>query len=116
MTDELNVDIQFYQLVLSLQAQAWQSLGKVASPLTGKIERSMEQAKFAIDMLEMLQRKTEGNLVEEETQMLKHSLYELRLNYVDEIKKEGEKSTDDSKEKKDDNSPETEGSADQKEQ
>ncbi len=88
MTDQPEIDIQFYQLILSLQAQAWQSLGKVASPQTGKVERSMEQAKFAIDMLDMLQRKTKGNVSEDEAKLLEHAIYELRMNYVEESKKD----------------------------
>lgn len=88
MTDQPEIDIQFYQLVISLQSQAWQSLGKVASPMTGKIERNMEQAKFSIDMLEMFQRKTKGNLSDEEKKLLEHALYELRMNYLDESKKD----------------------------
>ena len=87
MTDQPDIDIQFYQMILSLQAQAWQSLGKVASPGSGKIERDLEQAKFSIDMIEMLGRKTEGNLSEEEKRVIDHALYELRMNFMDEQKK-----------------------------
>ena len=88
MTDQdAPFDVYFYQLVLSMQAAAWQQMGKVTSPLTGKIERNLEQAKLSIDMLEMLQRKTEGNLAEEEKTMLDRVLYELRMNYVDEANK-----------------------------
>jgi hypothetical protein len=111
MTDQPDVDIQFYQLILSLQAQAWQSLGKVASPITGKVERSLEQAKFAIDMIEMFQRKTKGNLNDEETRMIEHALYELRLNYVDELKKEKTNVEESQADKKDDDAPDTESSS-----
>jgi len=44
-------------------------------------------AKGTIDLLEMLQRKTKGNLDDDEQKLLEHVLYELRLNYVDEMKK-----------------------------
>ena len=80
-------DIQFYQLILSMQSAAWYQLGKVASPFSGKIERDLQQAKHSIDMLEMIQRKTKGNLSDEEHKLLDHVLYELRLNYVEEVKK-----------------------------
>jgi len=82
-----NYDMHFFQLVFSLQAGAMQQLGKIASPLTGKVERDLNLAKASIDMLDMLQRKTEGNLTVEEKRLLEHSLYELRLNYVEEVKK-----------------------------
>ncbi len=85
--DEQKYDTQFYQLVLSIQAAAWYQLGKVASPFSGKIERDLDAAKHSIDMLEMLQRKTTGNLNDEERKRLEHILYELRMNYIEESKK-----------------------------
>jgi len=80
-------DPMFLQIVLSLQAGAWQHLGKVASPVSGKIERDIPMAKHTIDLLGMLQVKTDGNLTPDEKQMLDHALYELRLNFVDESNK-----------------------------
>ena len=100
MTDNSNnLDVMFYQLILSMQASAMQHLGKVASQLTGKIERNLDAAKYSIDLLEMLQRKTDGNLTDDEKKMLDHVLYELRLNYVDEVNKgETPDETDEQKE------------------
>lgn len=80
-------DPLFLQLVLSLQMGAWQQLGKIASPLTGKVERDLHMAKMTIDMLSMIQAKTAGNLNPDEKRMVDHILYELRLNYVDESSK-----------------------------
>jgi hypothetical protein len=77
----------FTQLVLSFQAAAWQQMGKVQSIMTGKIERNLVMAKHSIDMLAMLEEKTNGNLTEDETKYLKHVLYELRMNYLEEVKK-----------------------------
>lgn len=76
----------FVQLVLMFQAAAMQQLGKLINPLTGKAERNLEQAKFSIDILDMLKRKTDGNLSEEETRLLEHVVYELQMNYLDELK------------------------------
>jgi hypothetical protein len=77
----------FTQLVLSFQAAAWQQMGKVKSIVTGKLERNLEMAKHSIDMLGMLKEKTSGNLTEDESRYLEHVLYELRMNYLDELKK-----------------------------
>ena len=77
----------FTQLVLSFQAAAWQQMGKVASIISGKLERNIEMAKHSIDMLAMLEEKTSGNLNEDESKYLSHVLYELRMNYLDEVKK-----------------------------
>jgi len=90
----------FTQLVLSFQAAAWQQMGKVASIITGKIERNIEMAKHSIDMLAMLEEKTKGNLNEDESKYLAHVLYELRMNYLDEVKKGPDKT----EEKKNDSS------------
>lgn len=86
-------DPLFLQLVLSLQMGAWQQLGKIANPMTGKVERDLPMAKMTIDMLGMIQQKTSGNLESQEKQVLDHALYELRLNYIDEAGK-GEGSSD----------------------
>lgn len=77
----------FAQLLLSFQASAWQQLGKVVSPLTGKIECNLEMAKSSIDILGMLENKTKGNLTEHEAKFLRQVLTELRMNYVEELKK-----------------------------
>lgn len=79
-----DIDVMYYQLVLSIQASVMHHLGKVMSPITGKIERDLEAARYSIDMLEMLERKTSGNLSAEEKKLLDHVLYELRINYLEE--------------------------------
>lgn len=78
------VDPHFLNLLLSLEASAMQSLGKIVNPLTGKAEKNLVQAQFAIDMLDTLDRKTAGNLSQEEDKLIKRVLYQLRMNYVDE--------------------------------
>lgn len=88
MSSEQEIDIQFYQLVLSLQAAAMQQMGKLANPMTGKVERDLAMAKNTVDMLEMIERKTRGNLNQDEKRMVDHLLYELRMNFVDELAKE----------------------------
>jgi hypothetical protein len=84
---DLNHELLFTQLVLSFQAAAWQQMGKVPSVISGEIERDLEMAKHSIDMMGMLEAKTKGNLTENEDKYLQHALYELRLNYLDELKK-----------------------------
>jgi len=46
----------------------------------------MIQAKHSIDMLAMLEQKTKGNLAEGEQKLIERALFELRMNYVDEMK------------------------------
>ena len=81
-------EYHFIQWVLMFQAAAVQQMGKIQNPITKKVERDLNQAKFSIDMLEMIQQKTEGNLSQNEKTYLDHVLFELRMNYVDEVNKE----------------------------
>lgn len=80
-------ELLFMQVVMMFQGMAMQNLGKVMNPVTNQIERNLEQAKNMIDLLGMLEAKTKGNLNENENRLLDHALYELRMNYVDEMKK-----------------------------
>jgi hypothetical protein len=93
-------EFHFIQLVLMFQTAAMQQMGKIQNPITKKTERDLNQAKFSIDMLEMIQQKTEGNLSENENKFLDHVLFELRMNYVDEVSKDKEKKDDSSAPKK----------------
>ena len=70
------------------QVAALQQMGKLANPVTNKIERDLQQAKASIDIVEMLQERTKGNLSERETEYLDKILFELHMNYVDEAEKE----------------------------
>jgi hypothetical protein len=78
----------FSQLIMMLHGGAMQHMGKLKNPLTDKIERDLMQAQFSIDMLDMIQEKTRGNLSSEEERFLQSLLQELKLNYVDEINKD----------------------------
>ena len=86
-TQEQMNEALFAQLVFMFQGAAYQHMGKVKNPMTDKIERDMDQARHAIDVLSMLEAKTQGNLGDEEKTLLEHALYELRLNFMDEVKK-----------------------------
>ena len=77
----------FAQLVIMFHAATMQHLGKVKNPLTDRIERDLTAAQGSIDVLDMLQEKTKGNLNEEENRLLTQVLKELKLNYVDEVNK-----------------------------
>lgn len=73
-------------LVLTFQASAMQALGKVESPMTGKTEKNLEQAKMAVDMLDMLEQKTQNNLSSEEANFLTRVVSDLKMVYVQESK------------------------------
>lgn len=64
------------------------SLGKLKNPATDKIERDLNQAQSAIEMLEVIKNKTSGNLSAQQSKMLESILTDLRLNFVDEKNKD----------------------------
>lgn len=73
----------FMDLILMLSTSAMQQLGKLMNPMTGKVELNLEAAQGTIDMLEMLEAKTKGNLDREEDRLMKNTLTSLRMNYVE---------------------------------
>lgn len=77
----------FLQLVYTFQSAAWQQMGKIKNPLTDKVEKDLDQARFSIDMLKMILSKTEGNLSDDEKRMLTKVISDLQLNFVDEFSK-----------------------------
>lgn len=81
------LELTFSSYLIMLGALGWQFLGKVPNPATGKIEKDLLQAKQIIDLLEILEQKTKNNLTPDEENILKTTLVNLRLNYVDEVKK-----------------------------
>lgn len=87
MSEPNSPDPYFLQLVFMFQGAAYQHMGKTMNPATQKIERDLEQARHAIDLLTMLETKTKGNLSEDEEKLLEHTLFELRMNFVEEKNK-----------------------------
>ena len=87
MDTEQKNQMLFTELVVMFHAAAMQQMGKIKHPVTGNIERHLESAQNSIDLLDMLQAKTRGNLSAEEERFLKQVLQELKLNYIDEMQK-----------------------------
>lgn len=84
-----NVDVNFVNYITSLGLQALIFLGETPSPITGQTEKNLDQARILIDTLVMLQAKTQGNLNEQEDNLLSASIYELQIKYTEVIKAEG---------------------------
>jgi len=72
----------FAQFLSGLATQALMSLGEVENPLTRRRELDLPQAQQTIDLLEILQEKTKGNLSPQEENFLTNVLHDLRLRYV----------------------------------
>jgi len=72
----------FAALVSMLVTQALFALGVLGVKGQEKTEPDLELAKYNIDMLEMLEEKTKGNLTEEEQKVLADTLNQIRMAYV----------------------------------
>ena len=77
-------EINFATFIASLNASALLQLGAIEDPTTGTKNKNLPMAKQTIDILSMMQEKTAGNLTQEEENLLKNILYDLRLMYVKE--------------------------------
>ena len=73
---------EFSMFLSTLSMQALIALGEMPHPMTQSAQEDLEQARYLIDVLGMLQEKTKGNLIPEESTLLEGILYELRMKYV----------------------------------
>ena len=83
-TDYQLPEINFATFIFSLNHSVLVHLGVMDDPSTGKMARNLPIAKQTIDILGMLEEKTQGNLTEDEENMLKNILYDLRMIYIKE--------------------------------
>jgi hypothetical protein len=72
----------FVSFVMSIASNAASALGMMEHPVTHQREVDVELGKHWIDVLGMMQRKTEGNLTPQERRMLEGLLGDLRMQYV----------------------------------
>jgi len=75
----------FIELLNLLAMQAVIALGGYQGPGGERIPANPAAAKHHIDLLEVLEKKTAGNLTDEEKRTLDSVLYELRLQYVQSV-------------------------------
>lgn len=82
MSQELP-EASFQVLVSTFATQAAVALGQIPNPVTSETEVDLRQAKFAIDLLQVLDDKTKNNRTKEEDEFLSSCLYQLRMVYID---------------------------------
>lgn len=73
----------FSQLVIMLATSAIQQMGKLVNPVTKKAEVNLEAAQATIDLLDMIEAKTKGNLDKEEQRLLTETLMSVKINFVE---------------------------------
>lgn len=75
-------EVTFTAFVMSLNTSALFHLGEIGDPATGEKNQDLVLAKHTIDTLKLLENKTQGNLDDEERDLLKHIIYDLKMRYV----------------------------------
>jgi hypothetical protein len=79
----------FLQLVMGLQQTGMVALGKLMNPITRSLEKNLDAARDTIDTLAAIETRTRGQLESDEQRVLQQAITDLRLNYVEEMKKAG---------------------------
>jgi galactokinase len=79
----------FLQLVMGLQQTGMVALGKLMNPITRSLEKNLDAARDTIDTLAAIETRTRGQLESDEQRVLQQAITDLRLNYVEELKKAG---------------------------
>ena len=74
---------RFIEFVMMHAQNAALFLGQIPNPKTGEGEVNLELAKMFIDQLAMIQEKTRGNLTNDESTVLRNTLSNLQMLYVE---------------------------------
>ncbi len=75
-------EVTFSAFIMSLNTSALFHLGEIPDPATGEKKKDLMLARHAIDTLAMLQKKTAGNLDDEERELLSNIVYDLQMRYI----------------------------------
>jgi hypothetical protein len=78
--------LDFAGFVVSLSHTALFQLGLIKIPGAEEPKRDLQGARHTIDLLALLEEKTKGNLTEQEARILKESLFQLRMAFVESSK------------------------------
>lgn len=81
--EEQDGPVGFEDLIKTFASQAMVYLGYIPDPQSGRAVVAPEYARLYIDFLGILEEKTKGNLTEQEDQLLKGMVSELRMAYVE---------------------------------
>ena len=80
--DESLLPITFSSFIMSLATQAMMQLGEIAPPEGLDIKPDIKGVQQTIDIIDMLNEKTKGNLDDSEAHLMEEILHSLRMRYV----------------------------------
>ncbi|MCK4235263.1 DUF1844 domain-containing protein [candidate division WOR-3 bacterium] len=82
-------EVSFSSLILMLATGVYANLGLVPDPLTKKTNKNLTLAQNTIELLDILKKKTKGNLTKEEEGFFMNIVSDLKMKFVELKKKEG---------------------------
>ena len=74
--------VDFSTFILSLYSTALAQLGEIEDPTNGTMGKNLDLGRQTIDMIVMLEKKTRGNLDNDEENLIKSLVHEVRMAYV----------------------------------
>lgn len=81
--------VDFSTFVFSLFHSVLIQLGDIADPVNGSEAVDLDAAKQTIDILNIIQEKTKGNLTDEEKKFLENATAELKWKFLNAVKEKG---------------------------
>jgi hypothetical protein len=84
--EESHRPIDFTGFVVSLANTALFQLGLIKIPGGEEPKKDLQGARQTIDLVALLEEKTKGNLTEQEARILKETLFQLRMAFVESSK------------------------------
>ncbi len=75
--------LDFGGFIISLYSTAIYHLGGFQDPVSGKTSLNLDLAKQNIDIIGIIEEKTRGNLTQDEERLVKQTLYDLRMKFIE---------------------------------
>ncbi len=79
-------EVTFSTFVMSLNTSVLYHLGELPDPESGETFVNLDLARHAIDTLVVLEQKTKGNLTDEEGELMRNILYDVKMRFVNAVK------------------------------
>lgn len=77
------LEANFVTLAMSIASSAVMSMGLAPDPSTKKTSKDITLARFNIDLLDMLNEKTKGNLLKEEEDFMQKVTADLKMKFLE---------------------------------
>lgn len=80
-------EVTFSTFIMSLNTSVLFHLGELPDPESGQKMVNIDLARHAIDTLVILEQKTKGNLTDDEAELMKNIIYDVKMRFVNAVKK-----------------------------